>query len=201
MATSNFKPSTLDNVNAYRVTNGGSGVTRIEPLWPVAASTTIKAGDLLKLSSGKLVQALADPGSDNSLTTSSGNTQIAGVAGESITTDSNGQEIQGTNIKTMITLVLGDGSIDYLVRLYDATASNTYLTALTRGTAYLLGRYRVTSTNLFYVITTGTSNGEMIYIEPFGQSQQNSSATSLQTTTSTYAAVWCKIKGTAYAFA
>lgn len=199
MSISYFQPSTLQPLKQWRPANN-----QLQPRqesWTVGTSQTIQYGDLLILSSGLAVQALATPGSDNTLTTSGGNIQVLGMAISNITTDSNGNDLTtapGYTL-TQVQVVILDNNVDFLLRCYNATASATQLQDLTRGTGYLLGRWRVTSTNVFYVFLTTTSGGEFLYMEPFGTQVQNNAGSLEQSITDTYAAVWGRMKSTANA--
>jgi len=159
--------------------------------YTVAASTTIYAGDIVALnSSGQLVQALALPGSNNSVTASGGTVVTLGVALQSITTNASGIDTTGPfNIST-IPVAIWDANTQYLFRTYDATAANTTLANLKQGKQYQFGRYRgASATSWWYVMILTQTNGEFFYVEPFGNSEAVPGAND-QLTTDQYAAVW-----------
>lgn len=188
--SSAFTPSV--NVPLLKWRPANSAANPRQEMWTVATSQTIVYGDLLVLSSGKASQALAAAGAD-ALTTSGGNTLVLGMALSPITTDSSGNDTTtapGVTV-TQIPVLILDNNVDYCLRCYNATASASQLQDLTRGTKYLLGRYtNAAATASWYVFTTGTSNGEFTYIEPFGTAQQGNAGSVEQSVTDTYAAVW-----------
>lgn len=139
----------------------------------IAASQTIKVGDVLKKSSGAntFEQALALPGSNNAVTASGGSGVFAYVAAENITTDASGVDAgNGPNKNTIQGYRCGPQT-EFGFRLYNATASDAELADIALGTAYILGRWRgASSSEWWYVVTTTTTNGEFEYIEPYGGS-------------------------------
>ncbi len=180
---SGLTPSTLNNGFNFRpmIANG----TIREEQATVAASTTIQRGDILALSSGQVVQAIALPGSNNSVSLSGGNLAIYGVALGSIATNASGVDTSsGFNITT-IPVAVFDNNLEVMYRLYNATASNTNPPDVTIGTAYQFGRWRgASASEWFYVISTTTTNGEMRYVEAYGLN--------LQQDTDTYTPMWVK---------
>jgi hypothetical protein len=166
---------TLDNILAQIGPFCRAGQTLSTLSRKVAASTTIWPGDLVALDgSGNLVQALADPGSDNSLTTSSA-TSVYGIANEYISTDSAGNYTAGGQTVTNIDVTICDDNTGFPLRVYNATAANTKLSNVTIGTKYQFGRYRVTSNNMFYVLLTSTTTPEMQYDKQYGVNDQTTS--------------------------
>lgn len=160
----------------------------------IAASQTIKAGDLLKLTSGSTgagtyEQALALPGSNNSITSSGGNGIFPYIAAEAITTDSNG--IEAATGKTSIQ-VFETGSTEFGLRFYAAGGASASelqdVAGYGAGTAYIVGRYRFASASAWsYVATSVTTNGEFV---PFGPHADNTAATN------TYPVLWGSMKAT-----
>ena len=129
--------------------------------WPVAASQTIKKGDFLIISSGASTceQAIALPGS-NSTETSSGSVSILGVAMADITTTASVSEATDR-----IPVALANDDLRILLPIYNSSASAAEPQDLTRGTAYQLSRWRGTASTIWwYAVDTGTSNGELIYV-------------------------------------
>jgi hypothetical protein len=158
-------PNVLSRWVAWRQAHGMS--PNIVPHAVVDANQTIRGGDLVKLVAGKVQQAIALPGADATATLSGGSTvpSIYGIADASITTDATGYDTSGGISRGTIPVVVFDDNIHINLRLYAAASGNAELQDLTKGTAYQFARYRVTSTNWFYVVTTTTTNGEFVYIE------------------------------------
>lgn len=132
---------------------------------PVAASQTIRMGDFVSLSSGKVQQALALPGSNNTATTSSGNTPMLGVAMADITTDSGGAE--ATTGRTTVPVAILDGNLEIALRIWNSTASNATQANLALGTSYWVSRVRGdTAGTWWYAVSSASpTNGELRYVE------------------------------------
>lgn len=133
---------------------------------PVAASQTIKMGDFVSLSSGKVQQALSMPGSANSAQTSGGSTSLLGVAMADITTDSNG--IEAVTGRTTVPVAILDSNLEVTLRIFNATATSSTQSSIALGTAYRLCRVRRdVATDWFYAIDAGasTTNGELRLVE------------------------------------
>jgi hypothetical protein len=125
----------------------------------VADSQTINTYDILALSSGVVSQAIALPGSNNSFSASGGSTAQIGVALGSIVTQSNGVEL--VTGRTTVPVAIFDTNLEFLTRIYNATASSSEQSSVTLGTAYQFGRYRgASASQWFYCLSTTTSNGE-----------------------------------------
>lgn len=156
-------------------------------VYPVAASQTIKMGDFLNVSSGTLTQALALPGSDAGVTVSGSGQTVWGIALENCITNSSSQFVDaagnpdGTG-RTGLQVAVLDDTLNALVRIYNATASSAEQQDVVLGTNYELVRYRVTSTDWFYAMGTGTSNPNVKLVEKSPES----------TSTEDYGWVWIK---------
>jgi hypothetical protein len=154
----------------------GLGGSFTQRAYPVAANTTIQKGDLLKLvASGggdlKVTQALA-AASSGAVTISGGNQALIGVALEAITT--NASSIETATGKTQINVAILDPNLEIGVRFIGATVSvptvvgtASELQDLTLGQTYRLARYTSTQGDSFYVLCAETSNGELVYVEPY----------------------------------
>jgi len=160
----------LSKLVRLRAAQGDSGAfNQIDAT--VAASQTIKQGDIVSLSSGKVQQALSLPGSDNLVGISSGNTATLGIAQADITTDSNGLEV--ATGRTTIPVAIWDGNLEATLRIVAKDGSskpdsaNSFQTNITLGTSYRYCRVRITATNWFYALyAEGTpTNGELRVVE------------------------------------
>lgn len=150
----------------------------------IAASQTIKAGDFLGKTSGAntFEQALALPGSNNSVTASGGNGAFAAIACESITTTPGG--VETATGKTAIQVYMLDAHLEFAIRIYNSTASDAEFNDIALGTPYQLGRFRGASANeWFYVLTTTTTNGEIVPVGIYAGSSP----------TDDYGAVWSRL--------
>lgn len=169
-------PNVFDNYTRTRPAPGATEPTVIE--LPVAASQTIKYGDILSLSSGKAQQAIAAPAA-GSATLSGGNLPICGVAMASITTDASGNETAGGQTRTTVPVAIFDDRLNVLLR-FAAIASNGAVGSLafggtiglasevqdtTLGTSYQFGRYTNASGASWYFLSSVTTNGEFKLLE------------------------------------
>lgn len=127
--------------------------------YPVAASQTIKLGDIVAISSGTVAQAIALPGS-NSTETSAGSVTLLGVAMADITTTGTVDE-QADRIPVAIF----DDTLEVALKIRTTVASDSEPQDLVFGTAYQLGRWRGASANVWwYFCDVGTTNAEMRYM-------------------------------------
>lgn len=167
-------PGVFDKQIWPRAALGNAGAFNQEPFVPVANSQTINVGDFLTLSSGKVQQLIALPGSNNTGTLSGGNLAIYGIAGDSITTNSSGIDTSNpAGNKTTIPVIIFDANLELTMREWDATAANTPLTNLVLGQFYQVGRYRGSSASVWwYYMGLTTTNGELQYIEQYGINDQ-----------------------------
>jgi hypothetical protein len=137
---------------------------------PVAVSTTINMGDVVKLSSNTAVQAIAVPSTDNTVTQSGGNLGQIGLAMDGIVTNSAGVDPQG---RSSIPVLIWDGNLEVTLPIVGAdgalTASqaNTTQGDINFGTSYNLANVRLTgAANYFYAISAGSpTNGELRKVE------------------------------------
>lgn len=171
----------VDQLTPYVGWRGVQGNEYKEMSYNVTASQTIRRGDILiKAAAANTVeQAIAAPAAGN-VTLSGGNVSIVGVAVMDFTADANGvdQETGATQIRVM--------PIQYgelLLRIYNATASSAEPQDLTLGTAYQFGRYTDADSVSWYVLSTTTTNGELVYtgFDPYVAAGDN------------YGAVWCRV--------
>lgn len=139
-------------------------MTSRKALFTVAASQAINANDLVVLSSGGLTieQAIALPGSNNTVTLSGGNLATVGIAAESIVTDAAGQEVKAGMTRTQIAVDLFTPDLRFLIRAYNATAANSQPQDYTIGSSYQYGRFRgASASEWYYTLSQTTSNGEL----------------------------------------
>lgn len=180
-------PATLTRLNGY----APAAIAVNEKLAVVAASTTIKAGDLLAYdSNGFLVQAIAVGTTVGSAITKSGQTYVAGIALEEITTDSTGYsnlpgeaQFLRNSIKiavpthdTVIKLrVVGiAGTITDGTEFVPTVAGSTVTAAsMEVGTGYKLCRVKEDATNGFYAVCKNSAQQEFVY-DQLVPSQTNS---------------------------
>ena len=106
---------------------GGGTVDQLDA--PVAASQTINKGDWLKLSSGKVAQAITKSVSANTAGLAGGSPGLFAYALGSITTDANGVATDGTGRTTLPVALLNDDT-EIMLGLYNSTAGSS-----TQGTA------------------------------------------------------------------
>lgn len=137
---------------------------------PVAASQTIKTGDFVKLASNKATQALALPGSNNSVTNSTGNIGTIGIAMADITSDSNG--IEAISGRTTIPVAIWDGNLEATLRIVNDSSGTLASTTTTQGdvnfgTKYNFARVRGgDASTWFYALTAASpTNGELLKVE------------------------------------
>lgn len=157
---------------------------------PVAASQTIKYGDILTMSSGQLTQAIALPSVGN--VTHAGGVTVFYVAVDSITTNASGVDTSQSD-KTNLEVVQLDGSVKLLMQFIGgnsgsaASSTGTRLQDVTLNSSYQLGRYNNSSAtgDNWYFISTGTSSGELTYLEVAGALAQP--------TNTSYAQVWVTV--------
>ena len=152
-----------------RAAQGASGAVNQIDI-PVAASQTIKTGDLVKLSSNKATQALALPGSNNSVTNSTGNIGTIGIAMADITSDSNGLET--ATGRTTVPVAIWDANLEVTLRIVNdssgtLTSTNTTQGDINFGTKYNFARVRGgDATTWFYAVTAASpTNGELLKVE------------------------------------
>lgn len=174
------QPNTLNKVVLVR--GAIDGVFNELP-YTVAASQTIRKGDIVAKTSGAntIEQAIALPGSNNSVTLSGGNLPILGVAMEDITTDAAG--VEAVTGKTSIRVAVFDDNLQVGLRLYNATAADAELRDIALFGTFQFGRFRAASASeWFYVLSTTTTNGEMVYVEPYNGSALDDD----------YGVAWCR---------
>jgi hypothetical protein len=151
---------------------GGMSISVPQKLVPVAASQTIKKGDLLVLTGGAGVltcqQAIAAPSASTLSSLSSGTDAVLGIAQENITT--NASLVEVATGKTAINVTILDPTVEIGLRIYNATASASELADLTMGQTYKFARWTTADGDSFYVLTTTTS-GEFVYVEPYPGSE------------------------------
>lgn len=147
-------------------------------LMTVAASQTLYPGDwvIQTTSADTVEQALALPGSNNSVTTSTTGQRAFGVVvGQGIVTSAGGTEAVTGRSQVMVALF--DDSTTVLQRIYNATASSARQSAVLEYSAsYCLARYRgASATEWFYVMSTTTTNGviNIVNKEPESNSSDN----------------------------
>lgn len=146
----------LNNVTRVRSLNGGIVNQRA---FTVAASTSIRPGDLVSLTTGEVVQMIALPGTDNTLSAVAGTDTVLGVALDSIDTNASGIDPERGD-KTQIQVAIATDDLVVSLRIYDATAGDSEFQDLTVGSAYVIQRWRGDSAdNSFYVLTDVTTNG------------------------------------------
>jgi hypothetical protein len=163
------KAGTLDKYIALRPAQGSGGAFRVAP-YPVAASQTIRRGDIVALSSGSVQQAIALPGANNTATASGGNLAILGVALDDITTNASGVDTTSGGSagipRTHCNVAIFDDNLEVAMRLYDATLTNTQQSDVTVGTAYQFARFRgASASEWWYMLTITTTNGELKVVE------------------------------------
>ncbi|MGV3613843.1 MAG: hypothetical protein ACO1SV_00790 [Fimbriimonas sp.] len=171
------KPNTLDRVTLLRGRFGMGGSFN-QKTYAVAASQTIRKGDLLKFSAGAGVptveQAIAAPAAGNS-TNSGGTAAIVGVALDDIAT--NASSIEAATGKGKINVAIFDANLEIGLRLLSGA-----LSALTPGTTYKFARTtNAGGTDSFYCLSAAT--GELVYVEPYVGSAQ----------ADTYGVAWCRV--------
>lgn len=134
-----------------------------QELKTVAASETIKRFDIVKLSSGKVANAIADAtlAADATAYASGGAVSIYGIA------------LADGAAGATIPVLPFDDDVILTMRVYNSTASASQLQDLTEGTAYQFVRYRSTSSLNWYAVSTTTTNGELQYIRASGESAQD----------------------------
>lgn len=177
-------PNTLNRVCLMRGRFGMGGSFNQKP-FAVAASQTIKQGDILAFTGGAGVltvqQSISAP-SVGSATLSGGNLPIVGVALNNVTSNSAG--VDATTGQTAVcNVAILDASLEIGIRIYNATGSNAELQDLTIGTTYQFARYTATGGDSFYCLSTTTTNGELVYVEPYLGSAAADD----------YGVAWCRI--------
>jgi len=174
------QPNTLNKVVLVR---GATDAVFNELPYTVAASQTIRKGDIVAKTSGAntIEQSIALPGSNNSVTASGGNLPVLGIAMEDITTDAAG--VEAITGKTSIRVAVFDDQLQVGLRIYNATADDAELRDLALFGQYQFARFRgASATEWFYVLTTTTSNGELVYVEPYNGSALDDD----------YGVAWCR---------
>ena len=170
-------PATLTRLNGY----APAAYVNNQKLAVVAASTYIKQGDLLAYdSNGFLVQAIAVGTTVGSAITKSGQTFIAGIAMEDITTDSTGYsslpgEAQFLRNSIKISAPTHDlilklrvvgiaGTITDGTEFVPTTAGSTVTAAsMEVGTGYKLCRVKEDTNNGFYAVCKNSAQQEFVF--------------------------------------
>ncbi len=138
----------------------------------IAASQSIKKGDILAKTSGANTyeQAIALPGTDNTASSGSGgNLPIFGIAAAPIVTGSGGSE--DTTGRTTIPVWVFDDNLEVAMRIYNATASSAEPRDLALGTTYQFIRWRgASASQWWYALIVTTTNGEFVFMERHGGS-------------------------------
>lgn len=177
-------PNTLNRVSLKRGRFGMGGSFN-QKQFNVAASQTIKAGDILKFTGGAGVitveQSITAP-SALSATLSGGNAVTLGIALNSVTSNSSGVDTS-SNLQAVVNVAILDASLEIGLRIYNATAANAELQDLTLGTTYQYARYTDANSDSFYCLSTTTTNGELVYVEPYEGSAAGDD----------YGVAWCRI--------
>lgn len=133
---------------------------------PVTASTTIKKGDVVKLTSGFLVQAIALPGTNSTFDLSGGSLADLYLAAADYAT---GASITAADVCPVIPF---DDKLKVMMRIYNGTAANSELQDVLVGTAYQLGRWRgASATEWWYAMGTTTTNGDLKLLERSPESE------------------------------
>lgn len=143
-----------------------SGRTIPSTTYQIAASQDIKRGDALTITSAAntLEQAIALPGSDNTVTASSGNLVLAGFAAEDIVTNAAG--VEASTGRNSIQVYEFGPALRFGLRAFNATSTSAQFQDFTIGVGYNIGRWRGASAGIWgYVITTGTTNPELYIID------------------------------------
>ena len=161
-------PNTLDKAWFVRPAQGCGGSFN-QKEYTVAASTSIKRGDILSFSSSQLVQSIALPGSNNTASsTSGGSLGLVGVAMADIVTGSDG--LEAVTGRSTIPVAIFDGNLELAMRIYNATASSAEPQDISFGTTYEFVRYRGGSaTDWWYMLST-TTTGEFMPVERYAGS-------------------------------
>lgn len=171
----------VNQLTPYVAWRGVQGDEYKEFSYPVTASQTIKRGDLIiKAAAANTVeQAIAAP-SAGSATLSGGSTSLVGVAVMDYTANASGVDtLTGATQLRVMPIQYGE----LLLRIYNATASSAEPQDLTLGTAYQYGRYTTAGGVSFYVLSTTTTNGELVYTGYSGDVAAGDD----------FGAVWCRI--------
>jgi hypothetical protein len=147
------------------------GGTPTRTILPVAASQTIKKGDILKFSSGKLTQGIA-----NSAIAAGENIDNGGVSGgidlfvaqHDYTTGASVDETNKMNVHPLDTneIMLQVGVFGDTATSGAPGTTNTTVTHIHAGTNYQLGRYNNAGV-YSYGADTETTNGELKFIEDY----------------------------------
>ena len=137
----------------------------------VGASQTIQQYDILKLSSGLLVQAIALPGTDNTAAASGGSLPDLYLAMAPITT---GGSV--TAADKVAVIKLNEKQAGLLLRLYHATGTSAQQQDVLAGTAYQCGRWRgASASEWWYYLSVVTTNGEFTILEKSPESAADDS--------------------------
>lgn len=171
----------VDQLTPYMGWRGVQGDEYKEFSYSVTASQTIKRGDILKKAgaANTVEQAIAAPGA-GSATLSGGSTSIVGIAVMDYTADASGVDTETGATKIRVVPIQ---YVELLLRIYNATAADAEPQDLTLGTAYQYGRYTDADSVSFYVLSTTTTNGELVYTgtpDSVGAGDN-------------YGAVWCRV--------
>lgn len=151
----------------------------------ITASQTIRRGDFLikNASANTFEQAISLPGSNNTASDSGGNGAFAAIAAEDITTNSAGID-PNTGKTTIQAWILGP-HLRFGLRVYAATNTDAELRDVALGTPYRLARFRgASATNWFYVLSTTTTNGEIVPVETYSTNNDPAGQ---------YPVLWCRL--------
>ena len=161
---------------------GGGTVDQVDA--PVAVSQTINKGDWLKLTSGKIAQAITKSGSINTAVNAAALPGLYALALGGIATDANGIATDGTGRTTLPVALLNDDT-EVMVGLYNSTPANsTQATAGTNvGTSFDLAIVTGPIVNQWtYAMSTTTTAVCLTLVEKSPESS----------TTELYGFVWVK---------
>jgi hypothetical protein len=147
----------------------GAGGALNQREYVVDVSQTIKYGDVVLLSTNKVQEALALPGSNNSATISGGNLASLGIALADITTNSAG--VEAVTGRMAIPVGIWDANLDVILGVYNGTPANAIPSNVAFGTRYNLARVRGASASSWgYMLAYGsTTNGELVVQQTSGQ--------------------------------
>lgn len=153
------KANVFDKFVRVRPTSGRS-VNQKEVT--VAANTTIRYGDLVRLNSGVLEQAFAANSTANGAQ-AYGNATIYGVALADIVTGASGEATTG---RTKIPVAVLDDNCEVALRFWNATAGDSELQDVTLGEEYEPMRWTSNpNTITWYGMSVTTTNGSFRLVE------------------------------------
>lgn len=152
---------------------GGVPVTPRD--YAIAASQVLHKGDFLKWSSGKVTKLIAPSGSANTAVLIASGAICMGLAGQSLTVDSNSVSTDGRAVTTVP--VIPSEHTEHMLGVYNATPSSGTPGSITIGANYELAVVTgAATTNWAWVVATSTTNANMYYI---GYSEESASTESL----------------------